>query len=101
MNCKIILLVFLISFLDYPSQNPKIDSLLKKIDNTSVNSSNIDGINQLASEYVNGNPDSTLLLSGQALQLSLRSKYKQGQMFAYKNMATAMSLIGEVDSSLI
>ena len=80
-------------------QNKQIDSLLKIIESTQIDTVKLDKLLAL-SNLASQNPDTSLYYGKKALELSSRIKHKLGMMQAYKNLCVANAHRGNLKQAL-
>ncbi|MES2138127.1 MAG: tetratricopeptide repeat protein [Bacteroidota bacterium] len=93
------LYILFYSTISFSQTNSKIDSLeveLKK----SVDTSKVNVLNSLASEYRKKNPSKALEYSNQALELSQKNDFKKGIGNSYTTMAAVYFLQGNFEKAL-
>ncbi|MFM2213777.1 MAG: Photosystem assembly protein Ycf3 [Bacteroidota bacterium] len=76
------------------AQNTTIDSLIRVLKVTKTDTASVSIYNQLAFEYKESNPNTTLLYARKALDLSLKNHYDYGIANSYINMGNAFIVLG-------
>ncbi len=98
------LFLFLFYFLNrqvvYSQERSKVDSLVRLIENSIIDSSKVDLLNNLAKQYVSNHPDSTLILTKLSIELSEKINYKKGIAEAHRNAGIVYDNMGEFDKAL-
>lgn len=90
-------IIFLVANL---SAQQGIDSLRRLLINGKEDTTVINLMNRIASDYVESKPDSTLKYSTNALMLSKKSNYKKGEIEAIRNLAGAFLMAGDYSKAL-
>lgn len=96
-----ILLILLLWCLLGLSQTSEIDSLIQLIHQDVEDSSKAKHLNQLAWKFMFTNPDTTILIAKESIQISERLEDKEFLVNAVNNLATAHAVKGDLDQSLI
>ncbi|MBC7865216.1 MAG: tetratricopeptide repeat protein [Bacteroidia bacterium] len=82
------------------SQKNKIDSLLGRLRTLTEDSFRVDDLNDLGRALAFSNPDSSITLSNQALELSKNLKWKKGMANSYGNLGVYNGIKGNYPQSL-
>ena len=80
------------------AQNTKIDSLKKLLKTDREDTTRVKQLNDLAYAMFGMNPDSTILLSTQALELASHLDYSMGQTQSYNRIGIGWLMKGQLDS---
>ncbi len=88
------------AFIPAFGHNNLVDSLKKEIELTKEDSSKAKIYNDIAWEYIFRNPDTSLIISRQALFFSKKAKSEKFIITSLNNIATAFAIQGNYDSSL-
>src|SRR5436305_11834378 len=82
------------------SQNRVKDSLFKQLNSSRNDSNKVNILSELSQQYIRSKPDTSLLLSRQALDLSQQLNYKSGEAKALNSMALAMLYVNDRSNAL-
>ena len=82
------------------SQNRVRDSLCKLLNSSKNDTNKANALSQLSLQYFRSKPDTSLLLSRQALDLSQKLNYKPGEARALNSMAFAMLYVNDRTNAL-
>jgi len=78
----------------------RIDSLQRLLMQTTEDTTRIDLMNRIASDYIESKPDSTLRYANDALRFSKKTNYKEGEVEAMRNLAGAFLMAGDYSTAL-
>ncbi len=82
------------------SQNQKADSLVSVLQKTKNDIDKVRLLNAIADEYKSSNPNAMIQYANQALQLSVKIKYKSAEGNAYINIGNANIIKGNYTEAL-
>lgn len=99
----ILISIHLLSFLGEPvfAQTTEIDSLQKLLKTDLRGNKRVDILNQLAYEYFDVNDSLAMIYSNQALEASLKAKYKSGEKYANTLIGLGLLSAGKHSQALL
>jgi tetratricopeptide (TPR) repeat protein len=96
----LVALIFCLYQFSSYGQNIKIDSLQHILKTAKADTTEVNALNQLALEFRNNNPDTSIHFAQRALSLSESIKFKKGIAEAYLWLGTALTNIGKYEDAL-
>ncbi len=94
MAVRIKVLIFFVFCLGGNSQAQVVDSLQNLLDLADHDTVRVNMFNKLSVHYSDNNPEKSMEFAGKALIVAKRKKYKEGEAYAYLNIATAQMGMG-------
>ncbi len=98
-NLGYIIITLLFFSLSLPGQN-RIDSLLSLAKNNSADTNKVNVLNELAMEFRNNDPDTSIYFAKQALALAEKLKYDKGRGEAYLWLGTSVTNLHAFEEAL-
>jgi tetratricopeptide (TPR) repeat protein len=95
-----LLLLFFLHAINIRAQSPRIDSLSNLLLTEQEDSNRVTLLWQLAQQYQSFKPDTSLLLSEEALLLSRRIQFTEGESRSLALLATSQYLLGDYPKAL-
>jgi tetratricopeptide (TPR) repeat protein len=87
-------------FLQVAAQQNAVDSLHQLLRNAKEDTSKVNLLNQLSWNFIETKPDSNLFYGNQALELSRKIHYTEGEIFALVNTSSGFTLSGNYSKAL-
>jgi len=97
---NLFILLFFFSVFSW-SQSPAIDSLKKVLKTTKIDTSKVNTLNVLASEFVGSHPDSTTFYSNKASSLARKTNFIFGMANASMNKGNANIMMSQYKKALV
>ena len=94
------IIIHLCTFHGYSQNNDIVDSLIKKLKTTKVDSLRVTYLNELSWEYLNNNPDSSFFYANKAKLLAEKNNYKAGLATSLNRIGAYYRILGDYDMAI-